>query len=113
MNFVEDTVAAFLAVAASDQCLGEVINAGTGRGETIGAIAELAMKIVGKQVPIITDQQRQRPEGSEVWKLIASNTKARQLANWSPQVSLEAGLEKTARFIEKHLHLYRPGEYAV
>jgi NAD dependent epimerase/dehydratase len=113
MNFVEDTVAAFLAVAASDQCLGEVINAGTGRGETIGAIAELAMKIVGKQVPIITDQQRQRPEGSEVWKLIASNAKAKQLANWSPQVSLEAGLEKTARFIEKHLHLYRPGEYAV
>lgn len=113
MNFVEDTVAAFLAVASSDQCLGEVINAGTGRGETIGTIAELAMKITGRTVPIITEQQRQRPEGSEVWKLIASNTKAKQLANWAPQISLEAGLEKTARFIEQHLALYRPGEYAV
>lgn len=113
MNFVEDTVAAFLAVASSDQCLGEVINAGTGRGETIETIAQLAMKITGKQIPIVTDQQRQRPEGSEVWKLIASNDKAKKLANWQPQVTLEAGLDKTARFIKDHLHLYRPGEYAV
>ncbi|MFO0811864.1 MAG: SDR family NAD(P)-dependent oxidoreductase [Gemmatales bacterium] len=113
MNFVEDTVAAFLAVAASDACLGEVVNAGTGRGETIGTIAELAMKIVGRTVPIQTEALRQRPEGSEVWKLIAANAKAKQLAGWSPQVTLEAGLEKTARFIEKNLALYRPGEYAV
>lgn len=113
MNFVEDTVAAFLAVAAADQCLGEVINAGTGRGETIGTIAELAMTITGRSIPIITEQVRQRPEGSEVWKLIASNTKARQLANWVPQTSLEAGLAKTAQFIENNMALYRPGEYAV
>lgn len=113
MNFVEDTVAAFLAVASSDQCLGEVINAGSGRGETIGTIAELAMQVVGRTVPIVTDAQRQRPTDSEVWKLIASTEKAKKLAHWSSQVSLESGLEKTARFIEKHLHLYRPGEYAV
>jgi NAD dependent epimerase/dehydratase len=113
MNFVDDTVAAFLAVATADQCLGEVINAGTGRGETIGTIAELAMKITGRSVPIHTEAQRQRPEGSEVWKLIAANAKAKELANWSPQTTLEAGLAKTAQFIEKNLGLYRPGEYAV
>ncbi|HMP16130.1 MAG TPA: GDP-mannose 4,6-dehydratase [Gemmatales bacterium] len=113
MNFVDDTVAGFLAVAESDACLGEVINAGTGRGETIATIAELAMRITGHTVPIITEEQRQRPEGSEVWKLIASNTKARELAQWSPRVTLEEGLERTARFIQQHLHLYRPGEYAV
>ncbi|MBL8825324.1 MAG: SDR family NAD(P)-dependent oxidoreductase [Planctomycetia bacterium] len=113
MNFVEDTVAAFLAVAVSDKCLGEVVNAGTGRGETIATIAELAMKITGRQVPIRVEAQRQRPEGSEVWKLIAANAKAKELAAWSPRVSLELGLEKTAHFIMNHLHLYRPGEYAV
>lgn len=113
MNFVDDTVAAFLAIVGSDQCLGEVINAGTGRAETIETIAQLAMKTVGRTVPIITDERRQRPEGSEVWKLIASNEKAKKLANWQPHITLEAGLEKTSRFIKDHLHLYRPGEYAV
>lgn len=113
MNFVEDTVRAFLAVAIPEQCLGEVVNAGSGRGETIARIAELAMSITGRQVPIRVDTQRQRPEGSEVWKLIAANSKALQLAGWSPAVSLEQGLEKTAHFIKNHLHLYRPGEYAV
>lgn len=113
MNFVEDTVAAFLAVAGPQQCLGEVINAGSGRGETISRIAELAMNITGRQVPIRVETQRQRPEGSEVWKLIAANSKIQQLAGWSPSVSLEQGLEKTSNFIKNHLHLYRPGEYAV
>jgi NAD dependent epimerase/dehydratase len=113
MNFVEDTVRAFMAVAVPEQCLGEVINAGSGRGETIGRIAELAMNITGRQVPICVDAQRQRPEASEVWKLIAANAKARQLADWAPSVTLEQGLEKTAIFIKNHLHIYRPGEYAV
>ena len=48
------------------------------------------MKIVGRTVRIQTETQRQRPEGSEVWKLIAANAKAKQLAGWSPQMTLEA-----------------------
>lgn len=113
MNFVEDTVAAFMAAASSDAAVGEVINAGFGRGVSIGQIAEMAMQVTGKKVPIVTDQQRQRPTGSEVWKLLASNDKAKKLTGWAPKVSLEEGLQRTASFIKDHLHLYRPGEYAV
>ena len=113
MNFVDDTVAAFLALATSDAALGEVVNAGTGRGVSVGQLAELAMQITGHKVPIRTDEKRQRPTGSEVWKLLASNDKAKKLTAWSPTTTLEAGLEKTARFIKDHLHLYRPEEYAV
>lgn len=113
MNYADDTVAAFLAAASSEKTLGEVINAGSGRGVSIGQLAELAMRVTGRTVPIEVDSARQRPSGSEVWKLIASNEKAKMLMDWSPKVSLEAGIERTARFIKDHLSLYRPEEYAV
>jgi len=113
LNFVDDTVSAFLALAESDASLGQVVNAGTGRGVTIGQLAELAMQITGRQVPIRTDDRRQRPARSEVWKLLASNEKAKQLTGWTPKVTLEAGIERTARFIQDHLHQYRPDEYVV
>lgn len=113
MNYVANTVEAFLAIATCDAAVGQVVNAGSGRGETIGRIAELAMRTVARTVPIVTEAQRKRPEGSEVWTLIAANEKAKRLFGWSPKVDLEEGLEQTARFIRDHLHLYRPGEYAV
>jgi len=108
MNYVDDTVAAFLAAASSEKTLGEVINAGSGRGVSVGQLAELAMLVTGRTVPIEVDSARQRPSGSEVWKLIASNEKAKMLMDWSPKISLEEGIERTARFIKDHLSLYRP-----
>jgi NAD dependent epimerase/dehydratase len=113
MNYVDDTVAAFLSAASSEKTIGEVINAGSGRGISVAQLAELAMGVTGRTVPIEFDSARQRPSGSEVWKLIASNDKAKMLMNWSPKVSLEEGIERTARFIKEHLSLYRPEEYAV
>jgi NAD dependent epimerase/dehydratase len=113
MNYVGDTVAAFLAAATADPALGQVINAGSGQGATIGEIAELAMRITGRPLPVQADPRRQRPTGSEVWKLIANNDKAKRLTGWSPQVTLEEGLQRTARFVRDHLDFYRPGEYAV
>jgi NAD dependent epimerase/dehydratase len=113
MNYVENTVEAFLTIANCDAAVGQVVNAGSGRGVSIGDLVELAMKITGRTVPVVTEPQRQRPQKSEVWTLIAGNEKARQLMNWTPRVSLEAGLERTAEFISHHLHLYRPEEYAL
>lgn len=113
MNFVGNTVDAFLKIAECDAALGQVVNAGSGRGETIQAIAELAMKITGRNVPIVTDAARQRPTKSEVWTLIAANQRAKDLFGWEPRVDLETGLDHAARFVRDHLHLYRPKEYTV
>ncbi|HMP59860.1 MAG TPA: GDP-mannose 4,6-dehydratase [Gemmatales bacterium] len=113
MNYVGNTVESFLAIADCDAALGQVVNAGSGRGVTIGAIAQLAMKVSGRQVPIVTEAQRQRPPKSEVWTLIAANDKAQKLMGWTPRVDLETGLERAAEFIQAHLHLYRPEEYTV
>ncbi len=113
MNYVSNTVEAFLKIAECTEALGKVINAGSGRGETIGTIADLAMKVVGRTVPIVTEAKRQRPPQSEVWTLIAGNQLAKEVMNWAPRVDLEAGLEAMAGFVKEHLHLYRPNEYTV
>jgi len=111
--FVEDTVEGFLAVAQSDACLGQVTNVGTGISVTIGKTAELAMEVVGRRVPIVTEQTRTRPVNSEVMALICDASAARERCGWSPKVSLEEGLRRVAKFIGEHPERFRPLEYTI
>ncbi len=113
MNYVSNTVDAFVAAAEREAAVGQVVHVGSGRGCSIGELAELAMQVVGRRVPIVTEPQRLRPVGSEVRLLLCNWSRAEQLLGWKPRVALEEGLERTARFIRDHLHLYRPQEYAV
>jgi len=69
--------------------------------------------LLGKTPKIVSDAQRLRPEKSEVFRLHASNQKARELLGWTPQVSLEDGLRRTIEWISAHLDLYRPEQYMV
>lgn len=110
-NFVSDTVAGFLAVAASRRAVGEVVNLGSGKGVTIGKTVSLIQKIMGLRVPVVADKARVRPQKSEVFKLICDNRKARRLAGWRPRVGLEAGLSETVSFVRERLADYKPGAY--
>jgi NAD dependent epimerase/dehydratase len=113
LNFVADTVAGFVAAAGSDRADGEVVNLGTGREVSIGDLAAMLMKIVGKDVPIATRDERKRPPASEVERLLADPGKARQLLGWESQVTLEDGLRQTVDWIRAHRDGFRPGEYKV
>ncbi len=111
--FVKDTVEGFLAVAQSDACLGCVTNVGTGVAVSIGQTAELAMKVVGRSVPIVTEQKRTRPTGSEVMALICDASAARDRCRWTSQFTLEEGLREVAHFISEHMDKFRPTEYTI
>ncbi len=112
-NYVANTVDGYLALAQTDQAVGTVLNVGTGVGVTIGQVAELAMKLVGRVVPIRSDEQRTRPPDSEVLALLCDFQRAQTLAAWKPVVDLETGLVRTAEFIGQHLDLYRSDDYAL
>jgi len=112
-TYVEDTARGFLAVAAADDALGEVVNIGSGVEVSIREIVRIAGEIVGRELKVEGDEQRMRPEKSEVSRLLSDSSKAERLAGWRPQVQLRDGLERTARWIAEHRHLYRPQEYAV
>lgn len=93
-NYVSDTVRGFIAVAESLESLGEVINIGSNFEVSIGRTAELIAEIMEVDIEIQTDEQRLRPEKSEVERLWADNSKAERLCNWSPYYAGEAGFRK-------------------
>ena len=110
--FVDDTADAFLGAAAVPGIEGMTLHFGGGREVSIGDLALMIGRAAGRDIEIVTDQQRLRPEGSEVDRLIADASKAREALGWAPRVSLEEGLERTVAFIRDNLHLYRPQDYA-
>ena len=112
-TYVRDTVDAYLRAAQVDAALGEVINIGSNAEITIGDLAHRIVRLVGRDVQIVTDEQRLRPKDSEVRRLLADNRKARDLLGWSPRTLLDEGLAKTIDWIGRHLHRYQPGRYHV
>lgn len=112
-NFVSNTVDGFIAAArADDRCLGQVINIGSGSEVSIGEVAALAMNVVGKQVPIRTDDQRIRPTRSEVGRLLCNWDRAGDLLGWAPAVDLRRGLEQVVDFVANNPQRFRPEEYS-
>lgn len=110
-TYVSDTVAGFIAAAFSEKGLGECINLGTGQEIRIGELVEQIVKIIGRAVPIEIQQERLRPEKSEVMRLISDNTHAREVLGWKPVVSLDDGLARTIAWIGNHLDRYKIGQY--
>jgi NAD dependent epimerase/dehydratase len=111
LTFVQDTVDAFVRIADCADALGQVVNVGTGREICVGDLAELVLRLLGRQLPVVADPERTRPEGSEVERLCADASRARDLMGWEPQWTLEAGLGETIAWIGENLDRYRLGVY--
>lgn len=112
-NYVDDTVAGFLAVAACERAVGEVVNIGSGREISIGELVQLLVRITASPATVVTDPARLRPGGSEVERLLCDNTRAREWAGWAPQVPLEDGLARTSAWVAEHRQRLATGGYAV
>jgi NAD dependent epimerase/dehydratase len=112
-TYATDTADGFVRAATAPGAVGQAINVGSGQEISIGDLARLIVKLVGRDVPVVQDPQRLRPASSEVERLCADNTLARDILSWKPQVSLEEGLQRTIDWIRDSLDLYRPDEYAV
>jgi len=103
-NFVQDTVAGFIAALDSDQGLGEAVNFGSNFEISIGDTARIIAEAMNTEIEIITDEARLRPENSEVERLWADNAKAKQLFNWQPayggREGFKCGLAETAEWFQ-------------
>lgn len=118
-NYVRDTVRAFEAVAKCDEAVGKVVNAGSNFEVSIGETARLIAKLMNSTVQIVSDEQRLRPAGSEVERLWADNTRARDLVGWGPQYGgldgFERGLRETIEWftVADNLRRYKTGLYNI
>lgn len=113
MTFVADTVSGFIAAAEARDLMGGAYNLGTGRGESIGAIAEMILKIMGVEATIEVDPERMRPKDSEVSRLISSNRAFVEATGWQPEFDLEQGLARTVGFFREHPDLLPRAAYTV
>lgn len=108
-NYASDTVEAFIKVAEMDDWQpGSIFNIGTGRMVTIGETVEMIKEITGCTKPVLKEQQRIRPETSEVMSLMADASKLRGATGWAPSVSLEDGLRRTIEWWKERLGKVRP-----
>jgi NAD dependent epimerase/dehydratase len=116
-NYVTDTVAGFLAALSSERSVGEVINIGSNYEISIGDTAHSIADVMGVEIEIVTDNQRVRPEKSEVERLWAANDKARELLGWQPWYGglegFRRGLAETVEWFSSagRLRSYRADVY--
>lgn len=108
-SYVSDTVAGFIAALESDNktIIGETINLGSNFEISIGQTIELIAAIIGKEVVLDCEEGRIRPENSEVQRLYADNTKAKNMLGWSPEFS---GLDGFKRALALNIEWYRKPE---
>ncbi len=113
--YVKDTVQGFIEIAKSDITIGEEINIATQKEISIG---ELASELISQILPkarIVTEDQRLRPEKSEVDRLLGSNEKIMRMTNWRPCYDLKQGLAETIAWfrVPENLRRYKPNLYNV
>ena len=113
LTFVEDTAAGMIAVAETSACIGRVINLGAGKDIAIGELAERIFSLMGRDIRIKSDEQRARPEKSEVQRLVAGTAVAEKLFGWMPAHSLDDGLRKTIARQQERSESGDAGEYRV
>ena len=113
LTYVADTADGFIRLAESKKTIGRVVNTGSGRGVTIGELADIIIRQVNPKARIVCEKRRVRPEKSEVMELLCDNRSARDLAGWKPRHTLEEGLSLTIDWMKEHIDLYKPGIYTV
>lgn len=119
LNYVSDTIAGFIAVAESDEAVGEVINVGSNFEISMGETAHMIADVMGVEIEIAVDNQRVRPEKSEVERLWADTSKSRRLlglnAQYAGREGLRRGLAETVAWFSeaKNLAVYKANLYNI
>ena len=112
-NYVKDTVRGFIEIYKSEKTIGQEINIATQKEISIGDLANELIRQINPDARVVCDEQRLRPEKSEVNRLLGSNEKIKRLTNWEPKYSFEEGLAETIEFFKKNLDKYKSDIYNI
>ncbi len=110
-NYVKDTVSGFISIYEADKTVGEEINIATQMEISIGDLANELIRQINPNARIVCDEQRKRPQKSEVNRLLGSNKKIIELTQWRPQYTFEQGIAETINFIKNNINYYKTDIY--
>jgi NAD dependent epimerase/dehydratase len=114
-NYVKDTCSGFIAIARSDETIGQAVNIASETEISIGDAAQEIARQIDPRAVIVEDTARLRPKQSEVERLLGSSAKIRRLTGWCPRYSFEQGLRETIEWfrVPQNLMKYKAGIYNV
>lgn len=112
-NYVKDTANGFLAIAHSEKTVGEEINIATGNEISIGQLAQEIIDQINPAAKIVCEEQRLRPEKSEVNRLLGSNEKIKRLTDWEQKYTFREGIQETIAWMKEHMDSYKADIYNV
>lgn len=110
-NYVKDTVGGFIAISESNKTIGEEINIATEQEISVGELAKEIIAQINPNAKILCDEQRLRPEKSEVNRLLGSNKKLKSLTDWKQGYSLKEGIAETIEWIKNNMNAYKADIY--
>lgn len=112
-NYVKDTANGFIKIYESSNTVGEEINIATQHEISIGELAEELIRQINPTARIVCDEERLRPDKSEVNRLLGSNEKILRLTDWRPQYTFEQGLAETIAFLRDNMDKYKVDIYNI
>ena len=113
LTFVKDTCQGFIEIHRSDKLTGGITNIGMNEEISIGDLAHKISQLMIKEVEIIPNEERVRPDNSEVERLKCDNSKLLKNTSWKPDYTLESGLKETIGWFESNIHLYKSEQYTI
>lgn len=103
--FVKDTVNAFIEIAQSEKLIGHDCNIATQSEISVGDLAEELINQINPSAYLVSDEQRLRPEKSEVFRLYGSNSKIKEFTGWEQRYNLSIGLAETIEWFKSPYNL--------
>ena len=100
-----------MAIANCPAAIGQELNIATGEEHSIGDLANELIAQINPNAKIVCEEERLRPEKSEVNRLLGDSTKMRALTGWKPEYTFEQGLAETVAWIRDNLNTYKVGQY--
>ena len=111
--FCKDTARGFIELSKCEAAIGREVNIATGKEISIGTLAQTMINLIRPSAKIVCEEERMRPEKSEVNRLLGDNTLLKTLTGFTPQTPIEEGLRITADWIKEHLDTYKTDRYNV
>lgn len=113
LTFVKDTVRGFYEIAKSDILIGEATNIGMNSEIKISELVKLIGDLIGDEFEVISEQQRVRPDKSEVERLFCDNSKIIKNTDWKPNYNLKRGLIETIEWMKSNISNFKTNIYNV
>ncbi len=112
-NYVKDTANGFISILESDKTIGEEINISTQSEISIGDVAKTIIDLINPNAKIISDEERIRPDKSEVNRLLGSNEKLKKLTKWVQEYTFKDGINETIKWFKNNYKLYKSDIYNI